>query len=252
MPSLAPGLCGEWISSITRVWAEVELREKDLANAAATIVELQRIANERLLALQEADKALRSTTLEAEKRERGLHELSAIITARDARILELEQVATERLTALEKTDAAFREISREAEARESGLHELTAMIHARDARILELEQVATERLTALETTDQALRAISREAEAREAGLHELTAVIHARDARIAQVEGDLRSALMDSERLRTQLLTVEAELSDSRIREDALGKQIVEFENQSLLKFISRRSRGTRPLRTRD
>jgi SAM-dependent methyltransferase len=79
--------------------------------------------------------------LESEERERGLHELTAIIGARDARIVEAERMAEERLASLEAMHILAEEIRRESEKRERGLHELTAIIAARDAHVAELERV---------------------------------------------------------------------------------------------------------------
>jgi predicted transcriptional regulator len=53
----------------------------------------------------------------AEERERGLHELTAIIGARDARIAEVERAAEERLASLEAMHAHAEDIRRESEQR---------------------------------------------------------------------------------------------------------------------------------------
>jgi len=98
-------------------------------------------------------KALRS---EADARERGLHELTAIIAARDARIAELERMAEERLTDLNSMHRHIEAVRSEADARERGLHELTAIIAARDARVADLERVAEERLAAITRIENSL------------------------------------------------------------------------------------------------
>ena len=61
-PSIAPDRCGDWISVITTVWAEVERRERDLERAIATINEqaqrasaLEAAAAERLAAMHDRD-----------------------------------------------------------------------------------------------------------------------------------------------------------------------------------------------------
>jgi SAM-dependent methyltransferase len=108
--------------------------------SAAHIGELERAAAERLSALNAMDASFSALQREADARERGLHELTAIIAERDARIEELERVAAERLSALNAMDASFSALQREADAREHGLHELTAIIAKRDARIIELQR----------------------------------------------------------------------------------------------------------------
>jgi len=122
---------------------------------------------------------------EAEKREQGLHELTAIIAARDKRILDLNQTAAERLESLEQAATAYQTLAQEAEKREQGLHELTAIIAAREARIRDLEATAAERLESLERAATAYQILSEEAAKREAALHEAAAIIAERDARIA-------------------------------------------------------------------
>jgi chromosome segregation ATPase len=102
------------------------------------IAELERMADERLHALNVMDVSVNALRHEAEKRECGLHELAAIIAARDARIAELEEVAGRRLDALNAMDVSFSTLQYEADERERGLHELTAIIAGRDARIAEL------------------------------------------------------------------------------------------------------------------
>jgi SAM-dependent methyltransferase len=90
-------------------------------HTAARLVELERIAQERLTALQRADEELKAISREAEKRERGLHDLTSIITERDARI---------------------------------ATHE--ARIAAQDGRVFELEQTLQERLSECRTREDAL------------------------------------------------------------------------------------------------
>jgi hypothetical protein len=94
---------------------------------------------------------------EAERMVAGLHELTALIAARDVRINDLEQIARGRLDALQRADMSLREAWIQAERREAGLHELTAVIAARDERIRELEQTAQERLEALQRADTLIR-----------------------------------------------------------------------------------------------
>src|SRR5262249_54519295 len=114
------------------------------------------------------DKHLPVIRLEAEKRDAGLHELTAVIAARDARIRTLEETVRERTDALERADTSLREAWAQARRREAGLHELTAVIAARDARIRELEATVRERSEALERADTSLRDAWAEAERREA------------------------------------------------------------------------------------
>ena len=51
----------------------------------------------------------------AEQRLAAIHELTAVVRARDARVAQLELVAQERLDALEKTSAALKELREGAE-----------------------------------------------------------------------------------------------------------------------------------------
>jgi ADP-heptose:LPS heptosyltransferase len=124
--------------------------------------------------LQKAEKSVKEASAEAQKREQSVHELTALVHARDLRIAELEGTAAERLASLEEMDAAVRE---------------------RDARIVELERAAAERLEALETMDAAYKAleaghkeIDREAELRLADVIKLTEWLQERDRRIAELE----------------------------------------------------------------
>jgi hypothetical protein len=56
---------------------------------------------------------------------------------------------------------------------------------------------------------------------------------------------------MEAEALRTRALSLDAALSDSRMREDELARRIVALENRSLLKFLVRGLRRQRIVRAR-
>ena len=78
------------------------------------IAELEQIAAERLEALIVTDTALRDLRVEADLREKGLHELTAILKERERmhhqRVAELERIAAERLEALKTADAVLRKL----------------------------------------------------------------------------------------------------------------------------------------------
>ena len=168
--------------------AELGLKDVQLKERAALIAELGRIAEERLSNLNTVHEHMEALRGEANSRERGLHELTAIIAAREVRIGELEQMAEERLSKLNTVHQHMEALRGESEVRERGLHELTAIIAARDARIAELERIAEERLSKLNTVHQHVEALRSDSDARDRGLHELTSVITARDVRIAELE----------------------------------------------------------------
>jgi hypothetical protein len=149
---------------------------------------------------------MEAVRLEADERERGLHELTRIIVARDARIIELAQTAEERLAGLNSMHAHIEVVRREADERERGLHELTRIIAVRDARIAELEQVADERLAAINRSAEQLRVAAAEA----AGLE----VQQRRD---------------------------EALLSEATERQATLSKQLLALERETLLEYFTRR-----------
>jgi chromosome segregation ATPase len=171
-----------------RLSAELELEDLRLKGQAARIVELERVAEERLSSLHTVHQETEALRGEADARERGLHELTAVIAARDARIIELERVAEERLSSLNTVHQHLEALRGESGARERGLHELTAVIAARDACIAELERVAEERLSNVNTIHQNMVVLRSESDLRERGLHELASLITARDARIAELE----------------------------------------------------------------
>lgn len=62
------------------------------------------------------DTALRELRVEADLREKGLHELTAILKERERmhhqRVTELERIAAERLEALKTADAVLRKLGR--------------------------------------------------------------------------------------------------------------------------------------------
>jgi ubiquinone/menaquinone biosynthesis C-methylase UbiE len=189
---------------------------------AAHIIELERVAEERLNGLNSMHTQMEDLRREADARERGLHELTSVIAARDARIVELERMAEERLSSLNTVHQHLEALRGESGARERGLHELTAVIAARDARIAELERVAEERLSSLNAVHEHLEAVRGEADARERGLHELTAVIAARDARIAELE---RAGEEQFSRLNSMQTQLEAVRSEADARETALHER---------------------------
>jgi len=164
---------------------------------------------------------------ESEERERGLHELTAIIRARDARIAEAERVAEERLASLEALHAMTEEIRREAEKRERGLHELTAIIGARDARIAEVERMAEERLASLKAMHVYAEELRSESE-KQLQEKEIHTAFHV-DA--------LREA-GEKER------STQASLGESLVREGELRKEILEFKSETILGFLKRKIRA--------
>ncbi|HYR89120.1 MAG TPA: hypothetical protein VE422_33905 [Terriglobia bacterium] len=126
--------------------------------AQARVAELQRLAEERRLAVD-------MIHAEAEPRQ---HELRAIIAAQEERITGLERVAEERRLAIEMIHAES----------ERGQHELKGVVAAREERVAELELVAEERRLAIET----IHAESAR------GQSELMAIIAAQEKRIAELE----------------------------------------------------------------
>jgi chromosome segregation ATPase len=104
------------------------------------------MAEERLTSLKTVHEHMEALRGEADARERGLHELAAVIAARDSRISELEQMAEERLSKLNTVHEHLEALRGVVDERERGLHELTSVIAARDATVAELEGLAEERL----------------------------------------------------------------------------------------------------------
>ncbi|MBI1896303.1 MAG: hypothetical protein HYS04_07170 [Acidobacteria bacterium] len=181
---------------------------REVSAATTRVAELEHIASERLEALGITDEALRNLRGEAELRETGLRELTAVIEQRDLRIAALESMAEERLCALREAGASMAKLAEEAEKRRQALVELTAVIHARDGRIADLERTAEERLRALREADAAMSQLAAEAEKRRHGLIELTAIIQARDARVADLEataGERLDAIVKLEDLLRQI-----------------------------------------------
>jgi hypothetical protein len=117
------GQCGEWISAMTTVWAEVGRCEEGLERAVATIREQEQ----------------RAGTLEAAAAERlaAMHDRDHEIQAREERIALLESTAAERLAAM---------------------HDRDGEIQAREERIALLESTAAERLAAMHDRDREIQA----------------------------------------------------------------------------------------------
>jgi ADP-heptose:LPS heptosyltransferase len=145
----------------------------------AEIRELEKIAAERLEALRAMDRSIADVRFQADRRETGMRELTAIVHARDKRITEVERIARERLKSLEQLDAMYRELQGEAEKRLNGMIELSGIIQQRDARISELERTAEERLNALLSTDGTLKEVTAKlAEAERESRERLDALTH--------------------------------------------------------------------------
>jgi SAM-dependent methyltransferase len=197
------------------------------ARLSQRIEELEQAAAERLQALQVAQVLMEGIQREANRREQGLHNLTATLSARDERIEELERAAAERLQALEKAQVLMEGIQREADRREQGLHDLTATIRARDQRIEELERAAAERLQALERAQVLMEATQTEADQREGALEKLSAVLEARDARIDELDRAARELIESIRTLRSRGSDLEAEIQALR--------------TQSVIDFLRRR-----------
>jgi SAM-dependent methyltransferase len=223
VPSVAPGRCGEWISEITSVWAEVESREKDLKIALATINEqaqrvtvLEATAAERLAAMQDRDREIQSrelriVALEAAATERlvGMEDRDREVQIREQRIAELEAVAAERLVGMEDRD-------REIQSREQRIAELEAVaaerlvgmedrdreVQIREQRIAKLEAVAAERLVGMQDRDreiqsreQRIAALEAVAAERLVGMEDRDREVQIREQRIARLESMLTQPL---------------------------------------------------------
>jgi len=201
---------------------------------AARIMELERMAEERLASLNKVHEHMEVLRGEADARERGLHELTSVIAARDSRLADLKQMAEERLTSLKTVHEHMEALRGEADARERGLHELAAVIAARDSRISELEQMAEERLSKLNTVHEHLEALRGVVDERERGLHELTSVIAARDATVAELEG------LAEERL-AHIGEIQYELTEAIAKQEVQSNQILALEHESLVKYLTRR-----------
>lgn len=200
----------------------------------ARIMELERMAEERLASLNTVHEHMEALRGEADARERGLHELTSVIAARDARIAGLEQMAEERLSKLNTVHEHMEALRAEADARERGLHELAAVIAARDARIVDLEQMAEARLSKLNTVHEHMEALRGEADAQERDLNELASAIAARDASVAELER------LAEERL-AQISEIQHTLTEAIAKQEVLSTQILALKCESLLEYLTRR-----------
>jgi chromosome segregation ATPase len=146
-------------AGLENLTAQIAARDKQ-------ILEWQQAAEERLLALQEADKVLRDLGDEVAKQS-GLRQNA------EQSANEQHRIAEERLEALLATDAALQAERADSELRLRGLEELTRIIAARDLRIEEAERTAADRLKALLATDAAREAAQKQIEVLQAQVIEL-------------------------------------------------------------------------------
>ena len=182
---------------------ELDRRAKTFEAAAA----------ERLVALHEKDESLLDITREAEARERGLRELTAVIQARDARVVELELVATERLTALEPTRQALLDITREAAELKQ--------------QATTFEVAAAERLVALQEKDETLRRLSTELDPGLTVIREL----EQQAGQLAQSIGELKS----------RTVQLEFERDEAALKAEAQLNQLRAFEVEGWRDYFRRR-----------
>jgi ADP-heptose:LPS heptosyltransferase len=168
----------------------------------AQLRQMEQIAAERLQDLRTLDRSLADIRFQADRREMGMRDLTAIVHSRDKRIAELERISRERLKSLEMLDEAYKELQLEADRRVSGLIELNGIIQERDTQISDLERIAEERLSALLSTDRTLKevrarleATERESAERLEALMGSEAIINHRTALLDQAEKDARERL---------------------------------------------------------
>lgn len=210
VPDLPAGLGPQRVADILIQQERVQTEISDLQRQAKTF---ETAAAERLVAMQEKDEALLDITREAEARERGLRELTAVIQARDAHVVELELLATERLTALEKTQEALLDITREA------------AVLKQQARTFEV--AAAERLVALQEQDEALRRLSAELNAGLTVIHEL----EPQAGQLARIVGELQS----------RTVQLEFERDEAALKAEAQLNQLRAFEVEGWRDYFRRR-----------
>ncbi|HUS05458.1 MAG TPA: glycosyltransferase family 9 protein [Bryobacteraceae bacterium] len=223
---------------------------------------MEKMAEERLAALLATDQALADLRVQADRREAGMRELTAIVHARDKRIAELERTAQERLVALEALDQAYRELQAEAERRAAGLLELTRVIEERKARIAGLEQRGAtneaagrediqrddwKSLEALLAAEGAMEALSAALQRASAAGEPLEAHLRAMIAGVAAQIAELESRL-EQESANTAVLREKARVYESRVGElvaerKLLKSQIAVLQSEGLYHYIRRRNR---------
>jgi chromosome segregation ATPase len=227
------------------------LVQKDRSDRLESILRLSQAQHGLQLELHQERVAGQQISSEADRRERALHELAAVVKAGESRVAELEGIAAERLDALERaanllgtlqaesaerlqaleqTHAAFERFREEAQQWERGVRELHAVIEARNGRIAALEAESAERLQAQHDAS------------------EMLATLQAKDERIVQLQAAEQGLREELCRIGQQFAAAQKEndglrcaLKEAVARGESLSIEVLALRNATLLDTFRRK-----------
>jgi ADP-heptose:LPS heptosyltransferase len=203
-----------------RYQAILQLKEVTTSQQARIAV-LDRVAAERLEALEASARAYEEVAADSEKRREQIDELTRLIGVRNTRIRELQAESSDRMKALEVESAALHGLRQEADFRTAALKAAGEAMREKDRLIASSQTAADERLRLLMRADEEYKRLAADAEQRARDVDTLTEIIGKRDetiARLREVAAERLDALL-STTAALEELRVEAEKRSAGLHE---------------------------------